>query len=373
MGGLLLSPFLQLLFLLAFSMLARRFSMVPGESPTASGAIVMAGGIAVLDALQQVPLPVAPIARLATLGLMTIGGFIAGSYVASWMHGVFHRHTDVPIDSFAIGTWVAGVSVLGQTVLLTLPAWRPFAIVLGMLSLVVWVWFLMVAARGFKAIMPSPMRQNATGRILLATVSTQSLANLAVALLPGELPHRALVVLVVLGYLFYAVGAVLVAERYRPWRAWSLADDWDTTNCILHGAMSISGLAGILTGVISGPWIVATWLWAAGMFLLVEGIEVARARLRVRLYGWREGLFTYHVSQWARNFTFGMFYAFTLHLSLATRDAFPWIAMLRAPIVSYGQYVVLGLLLLETGVFVRANMRLGTRVTGTPRLETRKA
>ena len=137
--------------------------------------------------------------------------------------------------------------------------------------------------------------------------------------------------------------------------------------------MSISGLAGILTGVISGPWIVATWLWAAGMFLLVEGIEVARARLRVRLYGWREGLFTYHVSQWARNFTFGMFYAFTLHLSLATRDAFPWIAMLRAPIVSYGQYVVLGLLLLETGVFVRANMRLGTRVTGTPRLETRKA
>lgn len=357
MSGPILSPLLPLLGLLILFAVIRRFSMAPGASPTASGAIVMAGGIAILDALQRVPLPIASITRWAALSLFAIAAFIAWSDAGAWMRGTFHWHTDVPGDRFGIGTWVAGGSLLAETVLLAFPGWRTVAIVLAVLSLLVWLWFLTVIARAFREIVPSPARHHVTGYILLSTVATQAVAIVAPALFPGEVPRPLLAVPVILGYLLYVLGASLVAQRYRPDHSWSLADDWDTSNCILHGAMSISGLAGIVTGVLPSPWIDATWLWVAAVFLMIEGIELARARSRVRRYGWRKGLLTYHVSQWARNFTFGMFYAFTLHLPPAARYAIPLIAMLRTPIVGYGQYLVLGLLLFETALFIRTNMR----------------
>jgi hypothetical protein len=121
--------------------------------------------------------------------------------------------------------------------------------------------------------------------------------------------------------------------------------------CILHGALSISGLAVVTTGALPRQVAVITWLWAAAMFLPVEGIEAARLVARQRTYGWRRGIFTDHVSQWARTFTFGMFYAFTLALHshvAATGD----LARVWGGIVQYGQYLVLALLLLETGLFI---------------------
>ena len=51
------------------------------------------------------------------------------------------------------------------------------------------------------------------------------------------------------------------------------------------------------------------------LFLVIEGIEVLRAIARVRHHGVGLGLLSYDVSQGSRNFTFGMFYAFTLQFS----------------------------------------------------------
>jgi hypothetical protein len=268
---------------------------------------------------------------------------------------------------------VAGVAVLAQTVLLALPAWRLLAIVLDLLSLTIWLWFLTVAAWAFQAIVLNREAQHVTGSILLSTIATQSVAILTVTLFPGRMPLVPLATLVALGYLFYLLGTGLVVERYLPSHRWALADDWDTTNCILHGAMSISGLTGILTGVLSAPWIDASWLWAGGVFVVVEAVEGARAGSRVRRYGWREGLFTYHVPQWARTFTFGMFYAFTLHLPPAACQALPPIATLRTLVVDYGQYVVLALLLVEAALFVRRTIICRARVSRVRSLEIREA
>ncbi len=304
--------------------------------------------------------------------MLVIGAFIARSYIESWLRGTFHRFTDVPIDGFAIGTWVAALSLLAQVVLLSVPAWRTFAIVLGVLSLVVWIWFLSVVVFAFRAILLKPEGQQVTGRILLSTVATQSIAILAVKLYPGKWPVSALAALLILGYVFYALGTGLVIQRYLHQRRLNLADDWDNTNCILHGAMSISGLAGILTGVLPGPLIAANWIWAAAMLVVVEIIELARVRSRVDRDGWRQGLFTYFVSQWARNFTFGMFYAFTLHLPPSAWHAVPAIGSIRTPIFEHGQYVVLALLLIEIGLYLRANVVFGRSALQTVPLEPRK-
>jgi hypothetical protein len=75
------------------------------------------------------------------------------------------------------------------------------------------------------------------------------------------------------------------------------------------------------------------------------------------------------VSQWARNFTFGMLYAFTLHLhlSLPGADGSAALAALWTFLVRYGQYVVLALLVVEIALYVSGNLRFPNRAdTVTP-------
>jgi hypothetical protein len=91
------------------------------------------------------------------------------------------------------------------------------------------------------------------------------------------------------------------------------------------------------------------WLYVALVFVAVEGIEALRLWLRVREYGWRAGVGVYDVSQWARNFTFGMFYAFTAAaLERFAPGADPaWLVGMQRAVAAVGPWVVLALLLIE--------------------------
>jgi hypothetical protein len=363
MWAVILPPILGFIALSALSLLLRRALLPAGESPIASGAIVMTVGIFALDSLQRMPIgDLRVVTRAIALELLVIWIIIAASYVRSWSWGEVRRRTMHPVNRFAVGTWVAGTAVLGVIILVALPAWRPLAETFWLVSIVLWGWFLTLAATGFRTIASDPTREHARGRILLSTVSTQSVVILAVALLPGQIPRGMSAGAIALGGLFYLVGAVLIAARYLGQRGWRVTEDWDNTNCILHGAVSITGLAAISSDVLTGRWLVALWLWAAAMFLVVECIELIRAVFRVREYGWKRGLLTYHVSQWARTFTFGMFYAFTLHLRLAEPQAsiVPVLAALRGTIVTYGQYGVLLFVLVEVALFIRGNLHFPT-------------
>jgi hypothetical protein len=76
--------------------------------------------------------------------------------------------------------------------------------------------------------------------------------------------------------------------------------------------MSMSGLAAVESGALPVIVPLLTWVYVAAVFVAIELIELARAAARCRSLGVRRGLFLYDVSQWSRNFTFGMAYAFTL-------------------------------------------------------------
>ena len=103
------------------------------------------------------------------------------------------------------------------------------------------------------------------------------------------------------------------------------------------------------------------------MFVLVELIEIARMVVRVAKYGWGQGVFSYNVSQWARNFTFGMFYIFTLlyrsRLGSVPDVNMPWLVAIQDGIVAWGQYVVLFFLAAEVTIFLlrSAGLRLQAR------------
>src|SRR5690606_9654592 len=120
---------------------------------------------------------------------------------------------------------------------------------------------------------------------------------------------------------------------------WSLVHDWNNTNCILHGAMSITGLAAALTLSVPLGFTVLVWGWVLAVFVVVEAVELLRAVKRVSALGWKEGVLSYHVSQWSRNFTFGMFYAFTVHLPARLLPG-SFMRGTHHVISSFGQYAV---------------------------------
>jgi hypothetical protein len=230
------------------------------------------------------------------------------------------------------------------------------------LTLVIWLWYLVVITRRYGRIFADPLGHPATGRILLATVSTQAVVLVGQEWLKDALPGAPALALILLGYVFYGLGVFLFARRYLLDPTWRLRDDWDNTNCILHGAMSISGLAAVETGLLPPEMIAFTWVWVLVMFIAVELTELARLVARVRAYGWRRGIFTYHVSQWSRNFTFGMFYVFTLrlfaHPTIMPSLGLGFLRDLQASIIAWGQYVVLLLLLIELALFLSKNLDL---------------
>ena len=347
-----------LVLLWGASALARRYLIGGGQSPVPSGGIVMAGGIFVIAALGELPLP-GLVARLVVLELLVVWAYIAFSYVRSGLAGDLAESVRQPANAFAVGTWVAGSAVLGRALFQELPGWQPVALALWIVAAAVWLWYLSLLPAAFRDAADPSEGYRATGAVLLPVVGTQSLVVAGGALLPGGMPAVVAAALILLGYLLYAGGLSLVGRRYGR-RGWTLADNWDNTNCILHGAMSITGLALVLSGALPGPWAAYTWIWVLAVFVLVEGLEVLRAFSRTRAYGWGDGVLAYLPSQWSRNFTFGMFYAFTLQLQMNTVQV-PWAAGLLRAVVAYGQYVVLAFLLAEVAVFFVDRVSFGPR------------
>ena len=350
------NPVVVLLVLWGASALARRFLIGRGDSPVPSGAIVMAGGIFAIAALGELPLP-ALVGELVVLELLVVWSYLAFSYLRGFRRGGLGQNVRQPMNAFAVGTWVAGSAVLGRALLQTLPGWYPVALALWLVAGALWLWYASLLPAAFRGAADLSGGYRATGAVLLPVVATQSLLVAGDALLPGGMPRFAATALVSLGYLLYAGGLVLICRRYLR-LDWTLTDDWDNTNCILHGAMSITGLAVVLTGALPDVFATVTWAWALATFLLVEAAEVARAFVRVRTHGWRDGLLSYLPSQWSRNFTFGMFYAFTLQLRSSSVET-PWAAGPQAVILAYGQYVVLAFLLAEVVVFLSDRIRYG--------------
>ena len=231
-----------------------------------------------------------------------------------------------------------------------LPEWRLVGLALWIVAVAVWLWYLRLLPAAFRAAVDPSEGYRANGAILLCAVATQSLVVAGEALVPGGIPQPVSATLILLGYLFYAAGLVLILRRYGLRSDWTLANDWENTNCIIHGAMSITGLAIVVSGALPAGLAVLTWVWVLATFVGVEAIELARAVVRVRAYGWREGMFVYSPTQWSRNFTYGMFYAFTLQLQESTAPD-SWAPGLQEEILGYGHYVVLVVLLVEIGIF----------------------
>ncbi len=356
------------LFLLATLFLVIKIFFIKDmPSPTASGAIVMAFGIFINGAIGSFPL-LNNLARSLTLILLVLFLFIAASYLADLVQGrAFGTHFANPVGRFAVGTWIAGTSVCGVALCQRLPEWKPLVQVMVLGNVGLWLYFTYQAMGSFFQFFHDETRQKVHGVLFLTTVSTQSLVIVWKAAFGDSSMYRSVAPwAIILGVVFYAVSFYLIARRYAGEGGdFDLDRDWYNTNCITHGAMSITGLASVVCGVIPSSLTLMVWLWVVSWFVIIELIEIVRAIKRIRLYGVADGLLVYDPTQWSRNFTFGMLYAFNMNFDLSPSVATgSFLMSLHQMIHGYFPWIVLGLLLLEVVVFLRDRLSLVIAVRG---------
>ena len=351
---------LEILRVVLFAVLflvIRIFFMKNISSPTGSGGIVMAGGIFINGALVHFPFLNTELSRSFAVILFVFFLFIASSYIVDVAQKrAFKIHFADYVGCFAVGTWIAGTSVCGIALCQRLPGWKPLVQVLVIGNIGLWLYLVYRAVGNFLHFFSTEAWRKVHGVLFLSTVSTQSLVIVWKAAFGESSGYRLVAPWVILvGVIFYFVSFYLIARRYASEGAnVDLDKGWFNTNCITHGAMSITGLASAVSGVVPSNLTLLIWLWAVSWFVIIEFIEIARAVKRTRIYGFAEGLLVYDPTQWSRNFTFGMLYAFTLNFDLAKSVAAgSFLLHLHEAVLRYFAWVVLIFLLLEIFIFFR--------------------
>jgi len=208
---------------------------------------------------------------------------------------------------FVLGVWAAGLNVAAATVAANTPlAWLARA-----LNLAAWVCWLLYMYWFARLLLAGPgYRKTMFGSAFLLTVSTQSTI---VGTLNAWGATAGLVwfflAFNLLGLLFYIYVFVLVWVLRGPGA--QLAE-WRPANNITHGALSISilaletislryGLAPEAVPALNALWIISTLFFLA--ILLVE--------LRLAFSARRAVIFDFQYGNYARNFTYGMYFACT--------------------------------------------------------------
>jgi hypothetical protein len=243
--------------------------------------------------------------------ILSLWGSFSFSFLLSYFNKRFHTiHYSHPVNRFGIGTWVAGTSICGILIYKEFNEWAFVSQILLCVNILLWMIYIGGSLRAFYELNQNRLTKNVHGILLLTTVSTQSIV-LLISTVDQNVPSTVDVFLITLGSCFYIVGTFLIIKRYVTSESWTIKTDWNNTNCILHGALSITGLACVVSHVLSKQSVVLIWIIAAIVFLIIESIEVYRLYNRLKHYGMKKGILIYDVSQWSRIFTFGMFYTIT--------------------------------------------------------------
>ncbi|OKL35698.1 hypothetical protein [Domibacillus mangrovi] len=316
------------------------------------GAMVMAIGIFLIGVAPQFDIPFVITAYVVDFSLFATWLFLIASFMGAAFKGVFRkRYLMHPVQSFAVGTWVAATSILCLVLYHQYPFSQKILFTVALLNTGLWAFYLFLCIKSYKVIFSAKYYERIHGIVFLSTVSTQSLIIVFNTLFDHPLLPYISLVAIFIGLTLYFINFALMMIRLRSFQQHQLSDGWKNTNCIVHGAMSITGLASITSGAIPPSVIFLMWIWAAALFVIIEGIELWRLAARLNKYTLNEAIGRYHVSQWARNFTFGTFYIFTLTIDLSRYHS----ALLHIQhiVVESGVHVLISLLLIETFLFFK--------------------
>src|SRR5699024_8070650 len=180
----------------------------------ASGAIVMANGIFLIGAVEAFPFLNDQLGKYFAFLLLINWIVIYKRLSVQFFHRdfliPFIKH---PVNSFAIGTWIAGVSVLCNVFLKYFPGILVVTQAMAIFNTFLFVFFLGNVIYNFKQLIFDHQDYPVHGLLLISTVGTQSI----IVLLNNvffQLPVIISESIIVLGLIFYMVGITLIVRRY---------------------------------------------------------------------------------------------------------------------------------------------------------------
>lgn len=323
----------------------------------ASAAIIMASGIFLIGSVNAFPVLDIQLGKYLAFLVLIAWIVIYKSLSVQFFHRdfliPFIKH---PVNSFAIGTWIAGVSVLCNVFIKYFPSIILITQAMAILNTFLWLFFIVTCCYNFRKLCVDYQSYPVHGMILLSTVGTESIILLLNNVF-FQLPTYFSEAIIILGFMFYLVGIMLIGNRYVRQKNWSLANDWSNTNCIIHGALSITGLAIVTTNTFTPVFTAVFWMIVFVLLVAIETIEVIRGIIRIKQYGWNKGLFEYNVSQWSRNFTFGMFYTFSLVMHFNPFYSMPeMLYSFQTGFMVFWSWVVLSALIIQIGIYVKSRI-----------------
>lgn len=320
----------------------------------ASAAIIMAIGIFLIGTIEAFPFLNVHLGQLFAFILfiawVVIYGLLSLQFFQRDFLIPFIKH---PVHSFAMGTWIAGVSVLCNVFLEYFPSIIRLTQMMALLNSLLWILFFITCIVNFKKLLFDVHDYPVHGILLLSTVGTQSIIVLLYNVF-FQLPVALSETVILIGLVFYMVGIFLIMMWITTKSNWTIAEDWSNTNCIIHGALSITGFAMVTTNAFTPLIVNLLWIITFVLLLFVEGVELLRAKNRIQHYGWNKGIFSYHVSQWSRNFTFGMFYVFTIMMYKNTHYFLSeYLYSLQEVVIGVWAWVVLTALIVEIIILLK--------------------
>lgn len=340
------------LFLFFFLLIVKSPIFRGNRIDSSYGAMVMAIGIFLIGVAPQFDIPFVIPAYLIDFSLFATWLFLIASFMGAAFKGVFRkRYLTHPVQSFAVGTWVAATSILCLVLYHQYPFFKNIIFIVALLNTGLWAFYFLLCIKSYKVIFSAKYYERIHGVVFLSTVSTQSLIIVFNTLFDHPLLPYISLVAIFIGLTLYFINFALMIIRFKSFQQHQLLDGWKNTNCIIHGAMSITGMASITSGTIPANIIFLMWIWAAALFVIIEGIELWRLAARLNKYTFNEAIGRYHVSQWARNFTFGTFYVFTLTIDLSGYHSA--LLSIQHIVIESGVPVLISLLLIETFLFFK--------------------
>lgn len=310
---------------------------------TVAGAPIMAMGIMLKGVFAGSGIPL--VYDILFYCLIGMAYWVIIHYTFDLLHGVFFSsHIQDPLASFATGTWIAATSIM--TVLLTDKEFHLLSHILLFINLFFWSLYVVLVIRNYLFIFRkiNNYLPNIHGGLLLSCVATQSLVISGYHSYRDSFPQVYANILLTIGFIFYLLNLCLIVYRYINMKNRDLTDSWKNTNCIIHGAISISGVSLIISHVEAVGFIESIWIISLTLFFIIEAIEVIRAFQRIKKLGWKEGLFIYSPTQWARIFTFGMFLFFTENLPISNPSQ---LESLQKPVLFVLPIMMIILILIE--------------------------
>ncbi|WP_133134499.1 hypothetical protein [Legionella wadsworthii] len=308
----------------------------------------MAIGIVTYDVLPRLFFITLFLRHLIVIELLIVWLYFFFFFTKSTIEGSFNLFITNGINQLGVGTWIAGSSVLALLFIQEMPLWYGVIWICELCALAIWPIYMILSLNNLKKIFLKKIRIH-SGNLLLITVSTQAITLLTHILFAPSFPISGSRVLILLGYACYLVSIMIIGKYIFSCTKKRLFLGWSNGNSIIHGALSISGLASTITQAMSEEVILSTWYLASILLCLVEGMGLIKLYYRIKISGFIEGVFVYNLSQWTRIFTLGMYYSFTL--ALYKRDISS--NFIVAHVIALGKYIVFLIFIFEIFIFFR--------------------